>query len=273
MDEDASSTTQQQIRVSIYTPLIYVGVLVSSFIAFSIIYRRRRVNKLTKVEPIFSENHTASLYAFLKSQYVNPETPKDIKPHEKVMKAALLRRAVEAIRRSLKLKENESVFNKLYQEGLIGDEIFKQFEIQAQLQELELKDIVQEAESYKKGWVATFFPVAQEICFNEALRRRLDAMDGRSKSLSILWEYYVDLSEGKTESTSPSQKETKQVPVEVKKSIEDVVSPESKLTETPIESPVALSSASQDDKQFPESPKVESESGNKKSKNKKKSKK
>ena len=66
------------------------------------------------------------------------------------MKAALLRRAVEAIRRSMKLKENEPVFNKLYQNGLIGDDIFKQYQIQIKFQELELKDIVTECETYKK---------------------------------------------------------------------------------------------------------------------------
>ncbi|ODV67888.1 hypothetical protein HYPBUDRAFT_137740 [Hyphopichia burtonii NRRL Y-1933] len=202
MDEEA--TTQEQIKVSIFTPLIYVGVLLTCFIAFSIIYRRKKIKNLTKVEPIFGENHTASLYQFLKAQYTNPDATKETKPHEKVLKAALLRRAVEAIRRSLKLKENEPIFKYLYQEGLIGDEVFRQFEFQAKYQELELKEIVQETELYKKGWVQTFFPVAQEICFNEALRRRLNAMDGRSKSLSVLWEYYVDLSEGKSTTAGAS---------------------------------------------------------------------
>ena len=74
------------------------------------------------------------------------------------MKAALLRRAAEAIRRSMKLKENEVAFTKLYQNGLIGDDIFKQYEFQIKFQELELKEIVAECESYKKGWVQTFFP-------------------------------------------------------------------------------------------------------------------
>lgn len=196
MDEEAAEPTQ--VKISIFTPLIYVAVLLSSFIAFSIIYRRRRVNKLATVEPIFADNNPALLYAFLKGKYTDPEATKETKPHEKVMKAALLRRAVEAIRRSLKLKENEPIFNKLYQDGLIGEEIHTQFEIEAKMQEMEFQAIVQEVESYKKGWVSTFFPLAQEICFNEALRRRLNAMDDRSKSLSTLWEYYVDVSEGAT---------------------------------------------------------------------------
>lgn len=196
MDEQE---TQEQIKISIFTPLIYVGVMLTCFIAFSVIYRRKKLNKLTKVEPIFPDNHPLNLYLFLKQQYDNPNATAETKPHSKVMKAALLRRGVEAIRRSLKLKENEPIFNKLYQEGLIGDDIFQNFQIQAKFQEIELKEIVQECETYKKGWVQQFFPVAQEICFNEALRRRLSAMDERSKDLSDLWQYYVEKSEATPE--------------------------------------------------------------------------
>lgn len=198
----------EQIKVSIVTPLIYLGIMISAFLIFSVVYRRRRVQKLTKVEPIFGDNLPATLYGFLKQQYVDPNLSKENKPHEKVMKAALLRRAVEAIRRSLKLKENEAIFNKLYQDGLIGDEVFQQYAIQTKLQELELKEIVEETNVYKKNWAQTFFPVAQEICFNEALRRRLYAMDERSKSLGILWEIYVNKSEGKKPEVETEKSET-----------------------------------------------------------------
>lgn len=200
MDEE--TTAEQIVKVSIWTPLLYVGVLMTSFIAFSIYYRRRKLQQMSqKVEPIFSENHAQSLYLFLKQQYKNPDLSKDQKPDVKVMKAALLRRAVEAIRRSLKLKEVEPSFNRLYQEGLIGDDMFKNFQFQAKFQEVELGEIVAEVKSYKEEWVATFFPVAQEICFNEALRRRLNAMDERSKTLSIQWQYLVE----KTESATPEK--------------------------------------------------------------------
>lgn len=218
MDEEATEPTQ--VKISIFTPLIYVAVLLSSFIAFSIIYRRRRVNKLAKVEPIFADNNPALLYAFLKEKYIDPEATKETKPHEKVMKAALLRRAVEAIRRSLKLKENEPVFTKLYQEGLIGEEVHTQFEIEAKMQEMEFQAIVQEVESFKKGWVSTFFPLAQEICFNEALRRRLNAMDDRSKSLATLWEYYVEVSETTLNEKQPKKVEQKKVEPKTKEVVE-----------------------------------------------------
>lgn len=218
MDEETAS--EQVVKISIWTPLLYVGVLMTSFIVFSILYRRRKAQSLSKIEPIFPENHTHSLYLFLKQQYNNPEATKESRPHEKVMKAALLRRGVEAIRRSLKLKEIEPTFNKLYQEGLIGDEVFKNFQFQAKFQEMDLKDIVQECETYKKGWVNLFFPVAQEICFNEALRRRLASMDERSKTLSIQWQYFVEKSEA--EPSAPVE-EKKKSAIENKKERNDDV--------------------------------------------------
>lgn len=193
MEEEPNQ--QEQLNISVFTPILYLVVLVSCFIAFSVIYRRRKVSQLSQQEPIFEENYSLNLYQYLKSQYTNDQIPKEQKPHEKVMKAALLRRGVEAIRRSIKLKENEQAFNKLYQEGLIGDEIFQQYAIQVKFQELDIKEIVLECESYKKNWSQLFFKVAQEICFNEALRRRLNAMDERASSLSTLWQYFADQSE------------------------------------------------------------------------------
>ncbi|CAK9441387.1 uncharacterized protein LODBEIA_P52550 [Lodderomyces beijingensis] len=191
MAEETDSQTAEAVKISVFTPLIYVGVMLTIFAFFSVWYRRRRVEKFSEVKPLFKENYNALIYQQLKSQYDDPNLGKDKKPHEKVLKAALLRRAVEAIRRSMKLKENEPIFNKLYQNGSIGDDMFKQLEFQIKFQEIELKEIVVECESFKKGWSQTFFPLAQEICFNEALRRRLNAMPERSENLSELWDYKI----------------------------------------------------------------------------------
>lgn len=180
-------TKEQVLRISIYTPLVYVAVMITAFTVFSVLYRRHRLHKLMSVEPLFGHNYTADMYAVTKDKYLDKLLPKDQRPPEKAVKAALLRRAVEAIRRSLKLKENEAVFSKLYQDGLIGDDLFKQFALQGKIQELELKDIVLECQLFSKDWPETFFPVAQEICYNEALRRRLLAFDGRSDDYATIW--------------------------------------------------------------------------------------
>ncbi|OBA23338.1 hypothetical protein METBIDRAFT_37925 [Metschnikowia bicuspidata var. bicuspidata NRRL YB-4993] len=186
---------EQVLKISVYTPLAYVAVMVTAFTIFSVLYRRHRLRKLIGIEPLFGPNHTLDLYVMIKDKFYDNLLPKDEKPPEKAVKAALLRRAVEAIRRSLKLKENEGVFNRLYQNGLIGEDTFQQFTMQNKVQQAELTEIVGECQQFSKEWPATFFPVAQEICYNEALRRRLNAMDSRSESLSTMWNYYVEKSE------------------------------------------------------------------------------
>lgn len=200
MDEEEAA--QQHINISVFTPILYLVVLLTCFVAFSVIYRKRKVKNLTNAEQIFDENYSLTIYNTLKQQYNDPDLPKDQKPHEKVMKAALLKRAVEAIRRSLRLKESEPVYKNLYQNGLIGDDLFQQFNIQVKFQELEIKEIAQDCEVYKKNWSQLFFKVAQEICFNEALRRRLFAMDDRAKDLAELWQGYVNKSENDANKTN-----------------------------------------------------------------------
>lgn len=188
---------EQIVRISLYTPLIYVAVMVTAFVIFSVQYKRHRFQKLIQTESLFGHNYTTDLYLTLKDKYYDKSLAKDERPPEKAVKAALLRRAVEAIRRSLKLKENETVFNKLYQDGLIGDDIFKQYELQNKIQQVELNEIVAECQQFSKEWPEKFFPVAQEICFNEALRRRLNSMDTRGEKLVEMWSYYVDQTEAK----------------------------------------------------------------------------
>lgn len=209
---------QQQINISVFTPIIYLGLVLTCFIVFSVIYRRRKVNQLAKVVPIFGENYNSEIYSFLKEKYTDPNVAKEEKPHEKVMKAALLRKGVEAIRRSLRLKEAEPVYKHLYENGLIGDDIFQQFNIQVKFQELEIKEIVQDCEGYKKNWSQLFFKVAQEICFNEALRRRLNAMDNRTEDLAKFWELEVEKSLSASVSAIKSVKKSTSSGVEATKS-------------------------------------------------------
>lgn len=174
-----------QVKISVFTPIIYLSIMILVFSLFVRFLRKRRLNQLTNVEPIFEENYPLTLFTFLKERY-NDASQEG--PDVKVLQAALLRRAAEAIRRALKLEENKTVYNRLYQEGLIGETVFKQFEFQLKFQELEIKDIVAEAEALHAGWSQTFFRVAQEICFNEALRRRLQSLQTRGKELSELWD-------------------------------------------------------------------------------------
>lgn len=208
--EDAQDFIKQTAKISVFTPLVYVGILMTAFIFFLLNHRQRRLRELAKIEPLFPENDCANLYATLKSMSTQDDLPALQRPSKAVLKAALLRRAGEVIKRSIKLKEFEQTFEKLYHDGLIGDDIYKQHDIQSKLQELELQDIVHEATELKADWVNTFFPVAQEICFNEAMRRRFYAMEERARELTQQWE--LDIKEGNETGKQIAAKENSNLP-------------------------------------------------------------
>ncbi|VEU23943.1 DEKNAAC105193 [Brettanomyces naardenensis] len=178
--EPFDSTTSTSSNISVYTPIAYISVLFITFVVFSILYRRRKLNKLRSMKPVFHENKAKEMYLQLRDQT-------DPKVNDKVLKAALIRRGSEAIRRMFKLKECESYMNILYMKGYIGDEDHERFKIEKKLQDLELSELAAEAESYKKGWAQTFFPVCQEATMNEALRRRLKSVEERRKMRSLQW--------------------------------------------------------------------------------------
>ncbi len=177
---DGTNTENIQSNVSIYTPVLYIITLLVLLATFSSFYRKRKVNKLRSMRPLFGENRPKEMYFQLKAE----ENPK---VNEKLLKTALIRRGAEAVRRLFKLKECEPYMNILYMKGFIGDEDHERMKIQKKLIEVELSEVAMEAETYKKGWAQQLFPVCQETTMNEALRRRLNAIDSRKEKLAKEW--------------------------------------------------------------------------------------
>ncbi|OUM51554.1 hypothetical protein BVG19_g657 [[Candida] boidinii] len=181
MSEESQFTTEEQpiVKISIYTPIIYVAVLLTTFIIFSIYYRKRKVQKLANMEPFFPENIQKDMYYELKDE--------DPKPNDRVLKAALIRMGSETLRRMIKLRESQQYVKVLYQKGSIGDDLNENYKIALKIQEVELQSAAVEAESYKQGWGATFFAVCQEVTFNEALRRRIQSIEDRKDWTNKQW--------------------------------------------------------------------------------------
>lgn len=191
MSNFTNSTTEEPIieevvsKISVFTPLIYLAILITALVVFSNVYRSRRLKEFTQRKAFFGENIPKKIYLQLLA-LSNEE-----KVNEKVLKAALLRRGAESIRRTIKLKEVTPFVTALYQKGSIGDEVWQRFQTAQKLEELEIQEIVRETEKYKKGWVQKFVPLLQEICFNEALRRRYASINIRNLELLKKWEIEV----------------------------------------------------------------------------------
>ncbi len=109
------------------------------------------------------------------------------KPHDKVLKAALIRRGSEALRQSFKQREQAPMIQILYQNGSIGDELWNRFQNAMKLIDLEVKECILEAESYKKGWAESFFKTCGEVTFNEAYRRRITGLTDKQNFIKEDW--------------------------------------------------------------------------------------
>lgn len=168
--------------VSVYTPLIYVGILIISLIVFASQYRRRKIQQMTELPSIFDENDAKDLYFQIK------QISETQSVHEKVLKAALLNRGAETIRRSFKLKELEPQISILYKNGSIGEEYWQRYQNEVKVIEIDFKETLQEAESLQAGWPQLFVTICKEICFNQALSRRYNSILKRKEICIKEWE-------------------------------------------------------------------------------------
>lgn len=183
------------ISISMKTPLLYLGILIFTLILFSIYHRKSKIKKLKQLtsSSLFISSYDKIGESIInESSLLKSTTPtidstpallyndlKNLNAHEKLLKVALVERATESMRRIIKLKETEPSIMLLYTRGLIGDESFKRFKLQAKLQDAEMMEIAKEAETYKQGWSRFVFANAQEVMMNQALRRRVNAVNIR----------------------------------------------------------------------------------------------
>lgn len=168
--------------VSVYTPLIYVGILIISLIVFASQYRRRKIQKMTELPSIFDESDARDIYFDIKQLSETQSV------HEKVIKAALLNRGAEAVRRSFKLKELEPQISILYKNGSIGEEYWQRYQNEVKVIEFEFKEALQEAELLQSGWAQLYVGICKESCFNQALTRRYNSILRRKDVCVKEWE-------------------------------------------------------------------------------------
>lgn len=181
------------VSISMKTPLLYLGVLIFTLVVFSIYHRRSKIRSLQKLtsSSLFKPAYEVDESQLTEDSMIAPTPTTDSTPallyndlkllqsHDKMLKCSLVERAAESMRRIIKLKETEASVLLLYTRGLIGDESFKRFKLQAKLQDAEMMEVAKEAESYKQGWSRIIFANAQEVMMNQALRRRVAAVNTR----------------------------------------------------------------------------------------------
>ncbi|CAO1597923.1 Translocation protein S66 [Xanthoria calcicola] len=174
--------------VSLTIPFAYLGILIGSLATFSSLYRKRKAAKSSTLEPWFGPNVQRDIYLSL--LHLEPEPGKERSPAvpDGVLKAALLHRAVEDIRRILEVRNAKQALSNLLQRGSVGDDMWQRFLRAEKEIEAELRDVVEEANALQSGWGQTIFQSANEMHHNAILREKLIAIQAQGKSDKEWWQ-------------------------------------------------------------------------------------
>ena len=114
-------------------------------------------------EPYFSSHPERNTYITL-LQKTNPRVP------DTLLKSALLRRAMADVQRVVRIREDKQALQNLLQKGSIGDDLWNSLLNAEKELEVEITEVIAEANSFVEGWGQVIFPSANEMLANEKMR-------------------------------------------------------------------------------------------------------
>jgi len=169
-------------------PVAYITVLAGSLMTFSSVYRKRKAVQSATLAPWFPPHLQRNIYLSL--LHLEPEDGQEKAPKvpESVLKAALLRRAVEDIQRIIQIRANKQACSFLLQRGSVGDDLWQRFQRGEKEMEEELRDVVVEANALAPGWGQTIFQSANEIYANLQFKKKLEEVESHKESEKEWWE-------------------------------------------------------------------------------------
>jgi translocation protein SEC66 len=136
-------------------PTIYLTILFGSIYTFLSLYRKRQVSKAARLEPWFGPHRQRDIYLSL--LHLDPaesgggdDEKKLKKVPDSVLKAALMQRALEDIKRIVQLRTAKPALQTLLQRGSVGDELWQRFQRAELEMEAEVKDVVNEVSMIRR---------------------------------------------------------------------------------------------------------------------------
>ncbi len=132
-------------------PILYLTILIGSLYTFSSLYRARKLKKASTLAPWFPPHRQRDIYLSLlhldpaEASESGDGSEKKLKQvPDSVLKAALIRRALEDIQRIVQLRGAKQALQTLLQRGSVGDELWQRFLRAEKEMEEEVKDVVNE---------------------------------------------------------------------------------------------------------------------------------
>ncbi|KAF7185823.1 Translocation protein sec66 [Pseudocercospora fuligena] len=176
--------------IGLLWPVLYITILVGSLSTFSSLYRKRQIAKAARLESWFPPHRQRDIYLSL--LHLDPQE-QDAKAGEKtiskvpdnVLKAALLKRAVEDIQRIVQLRSTKPALQTLMQRGSIGDDLWQRFLMAEKEMEEEVKDV---ANAFSPNWGQVIFQSANEINQNRLIKERIAELQATTEAEKAWWD-------------------------------------------------------------------------------------
>lgn len=167
-----------------------------------------RPDQAANLEPWFGPHLQRNIYLSLLHMEPEKGDEKTPKVPDNVLKAALLRRAVEDINRLVQIRTAKQAITSLLQKGSVGDDLWQRFQRAEKEMENELRDVVMEvrqpasnknphqlavltssqANGLAPNWGQFIFQSANEIAVNTQFRKKLGEIQETAAGEKEWWE-------------------------------------------------------------------------------------
>ncbi|BFZ53657.1 Translocation protein S66 [Savitreella phatthalungensis] len=183
--------------VSVFVPILYLAVLITSLATFSYYYRKRRLalESGVQMERWFPPHHARDIYFSLlasigdevdaeKAEVASLSAQEQLQRQQtrttpsktQLLKSALLLRAYEDIKRLNELNIRKGALHNLVQRGGCSDDLWRRMLVVEDEMKQELLDVVTEAGAIQEGWGQIIFATANEMQLNNDVRERLEGL-------------------------------------------------------------------------------------------------
>ncbi|VDB82830.1 unnamed protein product [Peniophora sp. CBMAI 1063] len=151
---------------SVLVPVLYLLVLVGGLLVFGRAYSKRQAAQ--QITPYFPRHVERDTYVTLLG--LDPPTP------DALLKAALIRRAMQDVHRIVRLREDKPAMQALLQKGLLGDDIWTALLAAEKEMEAEILEVQHEANTFVEGWGGIIFNTASEMVNSKKVQAVFEAV-------------------------------------------------------------------------------------------------
>ncbi|TPX37103.1 hypothetical protein SmJEL517_g00907 [Synchytrium microbalum] len=146
----------------IWVNIVPIGSLISFIIVVVAIisWSRSRPAKPPIRMPWFEPSNEKAAYEELVAKHAGDvEDPTTVK----ILGGALVRRAMADVKILTQMAQEKNSLHALVKTGAIGEDMWESFQVAEQEMQLELQEVLEEADTFKPGWSKTIFQEAQQI--------------------------------------------------------------------------------------------------------------